>query len=170
MLAASLGVAGFGALASLAAYRRIFIALALLALGYSLYLTLRKKEREGTLSLEGYRFGREDALFLGTALLVALAIAFPYLRAAALARSEARYEARGVVVSVDPGREKILLAHEEIRGLMPAMTMEFPVRSAELLDGLRAGDGVRFTLKPEGADFVIETIAREKPLGERRSP
>jgi hypothetical protein len=86
-LAASLGIAGLGALASLAGYRNYFIALALLALSYSFFATLRRKYRAGTLSLSIYRFGRDDWLLLVTTALVILAIFFPQIRAATLAES-----------------------------------------------------------------------------------
>jgi Cu/Ag efflux protein CusF len=66
------------------------------------------------------------------------------------------------VVSLDEKGRKITLKHEEIKGLMPAMTMEFPVKSPELLNGVRQGDKVWFTLRPQGADFFVEKIAKEE--------
>lgn len=161
-MAASLGIAGLGALASLAAYRNYFMTLALLALGYSFFAALRRKLRAGTLSLKKYRFGRDDWLLLITTGLVGLAIFFPQIRAATREESGATYEGRGSVVSVDEKANKITLKHEEIKGLMRPMTMEFSSRSAEMLDGLRPADGVRFTLRSEGAGLVIETIDKEE--------
>jgi Cu/Ag efflux protein CusF len=161
-LAASLGIAGLGALASLAVYRNYFIALALLALGYSLFTTFRKKYRAGTLTFRNYSFGRDDWLLLITTALVILAIFFPQIRAATLAESEATYEGKGSVVSLDEKAKRISVKHEEIKGLMPAMTMDFPVRSGEILDSLRPGNRVRFTLSAQGTDFVIENIEKEK--------
>lgn len=157
-----MGVAGFGALASLAVYRDYFIALAVLALGYSFFATFRKKQKAGTLSLKKYRFGRDELLLLITTALVILAISFPYIRGVTLAQSGASYDGRGSVVSLDNKSGKITFKHDEIKGLMPAMTMEFPVRSPELLDGVRQGDKVRFTLRPQGADFVVEKIMKEQ--------
>jgi len=161
-LAASLGIAGLGALASLAVYRNYFIALALLALGYSFFATFRKKYRTGTLSLRNYSFGRDDSLLLITTALVILAIFFPQIRAATIAESRATYEGRGSVVSLDEKAKRITLQHEEIKDLMLAMTMEFPVRSNEILNNLRPGNRVRFTLTPQGTDFVIENIEKEE--------
>lgn len=157
-----MGIAGFGALASLAIYRDYFIALALLSIAYSFYATFQKKYKDGHLSLRNYRFGRDDILLLVTTVLVVLAISFPYIRGVTLAQSGASYDGRGSVVSLDEKRGKVTLKHEEIKGLMPAMTMEFPVKSPELLDGVRQGDKVRFTLRPQGADFVVEKIAKEE--------
>ena len=161
-MAASLGIAGLGALASLAVYRNYFIALALVALGYSFLAMLKKKYRAGTLSLWKYRFGRDDWLLLITTALVILAIFFPQIRAATLAGSAATYESRGSVVSLDEKANKITLKHEEIKDLIPAMTMEFSVSSNEMLNNLRPGNRVRFTLSPQGADFVIENIEMEE--------
>lgn len=156
-----MGIAGIGALASLAVYRNYFIALALVALGYSFFATLRRKYRAGTLSLRKYRFGRDDWFLLITTALVILAIFFPQIRAA-LGDNRATYESRGSVVSVDETANKITLEHEEITNLMPAMTMEFSMRASELFNGLRPRDRVRFSLNPQGADFVIEKFEKEE--------
>ena len=147
----------------MAVYRNYFIALALLALGYSFFTTFRKKYRTGTLSLTNYRFGRDDWLLVVTTALVILAIYFPQIRAATLAESGTMYDGRGSVVTLDEKAKKITLKHEEIKGLMPAMTMEFPLRSGETLTNVRSGDKVLFTLTPQGTDFIIEKIEQEKP-------
>jgi len=162
-LAASLGIAGLGALASLAVYRNYFIALALVALGYSFFTTFRKKYTTGTLTLTNYRFGRDEWLLAVTTALVILAIYFPQIRAATLAEGGTTYDGRGSVVSLDENAKKIMLKHEEIKGLMPAMTMEFPLRSGETLNNVRTGDKVLFTLTPQGTDFIIEKIEKVKP-------
>ena len=136
--------------------------MALLSVAYSFFATFQKKYKAGRLSLRNYRFGRDDILLLVTTVLVVLAISFPYIRGVTLAQSGASYDGRGSVVSLDEKRGKVTLKHEEIKGLMPAMTMEFPIKSPELLDGVRQGDRVRFTLVPQGGDFVVERIAKEK--------
>lgn len=146
----------------MAVYRDYFIALAVLALGYSFFATFKKKHKAGTLSFKKYRFGQDDALLLVTALLVILAISFPAIRGVTLAQSGVSYDGRGSVVSLDGKRGKVTLKHDEIKGLMPAMTMEFPVKSVEMLNGLRLGDKVRFTLRPQGSEFVVEKIVKEE--------
>ena len=166
-MAASLGVASIGALASWAIYRNYFIALALVALAYSFFVTFQKKYRAGLLSFKKYRFGQDDILLIITALLVILAIFSPYLRGVTVAQNGASHDGRGVVVSVDEKGKKIILKHEEIKGLMPAMAMEFPVKSVDILDGVREGDKVRFTLRPQGSDFVVEKIVKEEKEGLR---
>ncbi len=161
-MAASLGIAGIGALASLAVYRSYFIALAVLALGYSFFATFKKKYRAGTLSLRSYRFGRDDIILLSTTLLVVFVILFPHLRGVTFGQAGASYDGQGFIVKVDLRERKVTLKHEEIKGLMPAMTMEFSAKSPELLDGVRQGDKVRFTLSPQGGDFVVEKIEKEE--------
>jgi len=63
-------------------------------------------------------------------------------------------------MSLDERDRKITLKHEETKGLMAAMTMEFPVKSAELLKDLRQGDRVRFKISPQGSDFVVENVVK----------
>lgn len=162
-MAASLGIAGLGVLASLAAYRNYFITLALVALGYSFFTTFRKKYRIGAFRLTNYKLGKDDWLLVVTGALVILTIYFPQIRAATLAESGTMYDGKGSVVSLDEKAKKITLKHEEIKGLMPAMTMEFPLRSGEILNNVRTGDKVLFTLTPQGTDFIIEKIEKEKP-------
>lgn len=113
--------------------------------------------------LTNYRLGRDDGLLLVTTALIILAIYFPQIRAATLAESGTTYDGRGSVVSLDEKAKKITLKHEEIKGLMPPMTMEFPFRSGEILTNVRTGDKVLFTLTPQGTDFIIENIEKEKP-------
>ena len=165
-MAASLGVASIGALASLAVYRNYFITLALLALGYSFFLTLRKKYRAG-LGFRNYRFGRDDIVLLTITILVIWGVLFPYIRGVIPGQVGASYDARGSVVEINANGKKVTLQHEEIKGLMPAMTMEFSVKSPELLDGVHPSDRVRFTLSPQGADFVVEKIVKEEKEGSK---
>ena len=161
-LATSLGIASFGALASFAAYRNYFIALAVTALGYSFLSIFKKKYRAAALNFENYRFGRDDLLLLVTTILVAIAIFFPQAQALRAAQSATNYEGRGTVVSLDQKGKKVTLKHEEIKDLMPAMTMEFPIKSDEALNGLWPGNRVRFTLSPQGTEFVVENIEKEE--------
>ena len=69
---------------------------------------------------------------------------------------------RGSVMNIDQKRANVTLKHEEIRGLMPPMTMQFNVQPAEMLKGLRVGDTVQFTLNVHGGDFIITRIEREQ--------
>jgi protein SCO1/2 len=58
-----------------------------------------------------------------------------------------RVEARGVVAAVDPALAQVVIDHEDIPGVMPAMSMSFDVGDPELLEGLEAGQSIEFTLE-----------------------
>lgn len=57
-----------------------------------------------------------------------------------------RYPATGLVLAVDRSNQTVTVSHQDIPGLMGAMAMPFAVRAPKLLDGLRAGESVAFTL------------------------
>ncbi|MGB4343492.1 MAG: copper-binding protein [Moraxellaceae bacterium] len=64
-----------------------------------------------------------------------------------------------VVKSIDAGQGRITLAHEPISALSwPAMTMPFAVSSPALLQGLKEGQQVRFTLEGESTITAIEPL------------
>jgi Cu/Ag efflux protein CusF len=69
---------------------------------------------------------------------------------------------RGSIVSIDQNGAKVTLKHDEIRGLMPPMTMQFNVQPSEMLKGFRVGDTVQFTLNVQGGDFIITRIEKEQ--------
>ena len=52
----------------------------------------------------------------------------------------------GKVVATVPNSSQIVVEHEEIKGFMEAMTMGYPVDPPSLLEGLKFGDKVRFTI------------------------
>jgi Cu/Ag efflux protein CusF len=63
------------------------------------------------------------------------------------------------VVKVDTGRGKVLLKHEAIASIdMDAMTMPFKVKEAAMLDGIQAGDKVRFSVQVQDDDLLITHI------------
>ena len=57
------------------------------------------------------------------------------------------YQGMGVVKGTDAKRPSIDIDHQEIKGLMPAMRMEFYVKDKSLLEGLQLGDQVEFTIE-----------------------
>jgi Cu/Ag efflux protein CusF len=73
---------------------------------------------------------------------------------------QAQYTGRGRVVSVNPSASSVELAHEEIKGLMPAMTMPFRVKDAAVLNGLRPGDQVTFVLEINSGIELITKIEK----------
>jgi Cu(I)/Ag(I) efflux system periplasmic protein CusF len=56
------------------------------------------------------------------------------------------YQGMGVVKSINLKQVSIEIAHEDIKDLMPAMTMEFYVKDKSLLTGIASGDRIEFTL------------------------
>ena len=57
------------------------------------------------------------------------------------------YPAVGKVTGLDLKIPTIEIDHEDIKGLMPAMEMEFHVKDKQLLEGIAVGDRVDFTVE-----------------------
>jgi len=57
------------------------------------------------------------------------------------------YHGVGIVKSTNVKLPSIEIQHQDIPGLMPAMTMEFYVKDKSLLDGVKAGDRIDFVLE-----------------------
>ena len=69
-----------------------------------------------------------------------------------------RYSAQGLVLAVDRQDLSVTVSHRSIAGLMDAMTMPFHVRTAKLLDGVRAGDSITFTLSVDKESSWVDEI------------
>lgn len=69
---------------------------------------------------------------------------------AAVLTAQARHGVRGMVLRVDAARNTLILSHDAIPGVMPAMTMPFEVRDARELRGVVPGAIVAFTLALDG--------------------
>ncbi len=52
----------------------------------------------------------------------------------------------GKIIAVVPASDQVVVDHKAIKGFMDAMTMGYKVHPASLLDGVQAGDDVRFTI------------------------
>ena len=72
--------------------------------------------------------------------------------------SSRRFELNGKVVSVDAGNRRVTVAHGEIPGFMPAMTMPFKVKEDWALSVLAPGQTVRATLVVEDERSWLEGI------------
>jgi protein SCO1/2 len=59
---------------------------------------------------------------------------------------QTRHATRGMVLSVDAARRTVVVSHESVPNLMPAMTMPFEVRNQRELSGLVPGAVVAFSL------------------------
>ncbi len=70
------------------------------------------------------------------------------------------YLLRGKVVEVDLANRKVTVAHEDIPGFMPAMTMPFVVleKDAALLRGMNPGDEITATLVALDSRYWLEDL------------
>ncbi len=62
------------------------------------------------------------------------------------AQQPLRYPMTGMVLEVDVTGRRVVVSHDSVPGVMPAMTMPFDVRDRKELDGVVPGAVVRFTL------------------------
>ena len=69
----------------------------------------------------------------------------------------------GEVRKIDMDTKKITLKHGEIKNLgMPGMTMVFQVKDPAMLDKVKAGDKVRFTVEKLNGAFTVTTLEAAK--------
>jgi len=69
-----------------------------------------------------------------------------------------RYEGHGVVREVDPALRQLVIEHEDIPGLMPAMTMNFDVADPRLLAEAKPGEVVDFEVSFDGRSYRITRL------------
>lgn len=72
---------------------------------------------------------------------------------------------RGVVQKVVPADRRVVIAHEDIPGFMPAMTMSFEVRNPALLEKFTPGEHVRFTLEKTDQTLYLVGVEKEEAEG-----
>jgi protein SCO1/2 len=70
------------------------------------------------------------------------------------------YHGVGVVESIGEQRTTVQINHEDIRDLMPAMSMPFEVQSPALLEQIAPGDRIRFTLQETPHGLVVIEIRK----------
>jgi len=68
------------------------------------------------------------------------------------------YTGVGDVVAVDAPAGAVTLRHDDIPGLMDAMTMRFPVASPDVLAGVATGTRVRFDVERRGSALRVTRI------------
>jgi protein SCO1/2 len=73
--------------------------------------------------------------------------------------NEKRYDLKGKVVAVNKSERTATIAHEDIKGYMPAMTMQFKIKNDADLEMMKAGDQVTGTLVVDDLDSWIEVTA-----------
>jgi protein SCO1 len=72
--------------------------------------------------------------------------------------NEKRYDFKGKVIVVEPDKHLVTVAHEDVKGYMPAMTMPFTVRSESDLQILAPDDEITATLVIDGSHSWLEDL------------
>jgi len=71
-----------------------------------------------------------------------------------------RVVGEGNVIALVPSNNQLVVEHSPIQDFMESMTMGYPVEPPSLLEGLKAGDRVRFTIDVEKKTIVkIEKLS-----------
>ena len=70
------------------------------------------------------------------------------------------YEMRGQILAINRDKMEILVKHEDIEGLMPAMTMPWKVRTANMLDNLGPGDLITSEIEVGNSQGVVTKITK----------
>ena len=93
-------------------------------------------------------------------LILLAALAAPACKRDAPPPAGQRYPLKGKVVEVDLAHRKVTIAHEDIPGFMPAMTMPFVVleKDAALLRGMGPGDEITATLVAPDSRYWLEDV------------
>ena len=77
---------------------------------------------------------------------IALCLAVMLAAGATVHAQRGQYPVTGMVLRVDAQNSTLVVSHDAIDGLMPAMTMSFEVRDRAVLEGIAPGTTVAFTL------------------------
>ena len=73
------------------------------------------------------------------------------------------YQGVGTVEEIDKSNARLQLNHEAIVGYMPAMSMPYKVKDMSLLDKVKPGDRVEFSIEDGSKGlFLIEVKKVEK--------
>src|SRR6266550_2158698 len=91
------------------------------------------------------------AVFIGLACLAA---------GCAKTSDQRSYTLQGQVLSIAANRLEATIKHEEIKGLMPAMTMPYTVKDAKLLEGIVPGDLITATLVVTTNDAYLSVVKK----------
>jgi Cu/Ag efflux protein CusF len=115
--------------------------------------------------------GRHRLVWL-FALISVLAVAvFPGCKAKQPLPPVREYRIDGEILKTNPGDQTATIKHQEIKGWMGAMTMDYPIRSRDDFQKLHAGDRITGKVYVQGEDFSVgeitvtpkETPAAPKP-------
>jgi len=74
------------------------------------------------------------------------------------ARAQTRHSMRGMVLRVDAAHNSVVISHDAVPGVMPAMAMPFEVKTLSELNGLVPGAIVSFTLVVGKSSSHVEHV------------
>jgi Cu/Ag efflux protein CusF len=81
--------------------------------------------------------------------------------AAAAADSMKQGDGLGKIAGLDTALHTVTLSHNDVPGIMEAMTMEYTLEKPEMAKGFAVGDSVKFTMKePATGTFVISRMEK----------
>ena len=70
---------------------------------------------------------------------------------------------RGEITKLNAEKAQVTLKHEAIKSAgMDAMTMPYKVKNAVVLKGFKPGDMVRFTVRMQADDMLVEQLEHAK--------
>lgn len=72
------------------------------------------------------------------------------------------FDGVGVITKINQDLGSVELDHEEIKGLMPPMKMEYYLKEKSMLPGLKVGQKVDFTIEDRGGNESISAIKLHK--------
>jgi Cu/Ag efflux protein CusF len=84
-------------------------------------------------------------------------------RSAAVPAGEREFKASGIVRAGMTDLGLLVITHGDIPGYMPPMTMGFRTASPAILESVKPGDAVRFTLRGTPPNLAITTIEKAAP-------
>ena len=73
------------------------------------------------------------------------------------------YPGTGIVKILNPKEGWVEIEHEEIKDLMPAMTMEFWVRNPSIMKGIGVGDKVDFVVVEDSKGQYLTELRKAAP-------
>lgn len=82
---------------------------------------------------------------------------------AAAGGGEREFHARGVVRAGLADVGILVITHGEIPGYMPPMTMGFRTESPKILESVKPGDAIRFTLRGTPPNLAITAVDKTAP-------
>lgn len=80
---------------------------------------------------------------------------------ASQSQANREFDTRGTIREIDAAHLRVTIAHEDVPGYMPAMTMPFELENPDQVSGLGVGNAVDFRFRAAGGGrHVIVAITR----------